>query len=144
VSNGVEHARAIALALISCFPGTPERIEVRVFCVVAGKNRPHPRPSPGVPGEEGRAEVMCLLRRFKTCRPDSTLRIAYAIFECLMPSDVRFAVVRKMLEAKGYALVRVQGSHYVFSKAGIPRPVVISVHGGKVKHGYVRDIQKLA
>ncbi len=59
-----------------------------------------------------------------------------------MPSEVRFSAVRKMLEAKGYNLTRVNGSHHIFTKAGA-RPVPIPVHKGKVKPAYVRMIQKL-
>ena len=59
-----------------------------------------------------------------------------------MPSDIRFAVVRKMLEARGYRLERISGSHHVFTKAGY-RPVPIPVHKGKVKFAYVRMVEKL-
>jgi len=47
-----------------------------------------------------------------------------------------------MLEAKGYAFERTSGSHHVFGKPGC-RPFVLPVHGGKVKPGYVRQIEKL-
>jgi predicted RNA binding protein YcfA (HicA-like mRNA interferase family) len=59
-----------------------------------------------------------------------------------MPSEVRFAEVRKMLEAKGYRLDRTRGSYHVFSKPGA-LPVIIPVHHGKVKYGYVRQVAKL-
>ena len=59
-----------------------------------------------------------------------------------MPSDVRFAVVKRLLEAKGYRLARIRGSHHVFEKP-LCRPVTLPVHHGKVKYGYVRQIQKL-
>jgi predicted RNA binding protein YcfA (HicA-like mRNA interferase family) len=59
-----------------------------------------------------------------------------------MPGEVRFPEVRKMLEAKGYHLARISGSHHVFAKAGA-RPVPIPVHKGKVKRAYVRLIAKL-
>ncbi len=52
-----------------------------------------------------------------------------------MPSPVRFAVVKKLLESKGYKLVRVAGSHHVFEKAGV-RPQIVPVHHNQVKHGY--------
>lgn len=47
-----------------------------------------------------------------------------------------------MLNAKGYTLDRINGSHHVFTK---PRelPVSIPVHRGKVKDYYVRQIKKL-
>jgi len=47
-----------------------------------------------------------------------------------------------MLEAKGYRLERIRGSHHVFGKPG-SWPVVIPVHHGKVKHAYVRKIEKI-
>jgi predicted RNA binding protein YcfA (HicA-like mRNA interferase family) len=50
-----------------------------------------------------------------------------------MPGEVRFSRVSKMLEAKGYRLTRVSGSHHVFTKAGVR----------SVKPAYVRMIQKL-
>jgi len=55
---------------------------------------------------------------------------------------MRYSEVRKMLEAKGFAFTRIAGSHHVFTKPGC-RPFVVPVHGGKVKPGYVRQIQKL-
>lgn len=47
-----------------------------------------------------------------------------------------------MLEAKGYALDRVRGSHHYFKKAG-GGSFAIPVHHGKVKPIYVRKIEKL-
>lgn len=59
-----------------------------------------------------------------------------------MAAEVRFAVVRKMLERAGYRLVRVSGSHHLFTRKG-SWPVSIPVHRGKVKGFYVRQIEKL-
>jgi predicted RNA binding protein YcfA (HicA-like mRNA interferase family) len=59
-----------------------------------------------------------------------------------MPSEVKFLAVRKMLEAKGYRLARISGSHHIFTKAGA-RPVPIPVHKGKVKPAYARLVRKL-
>jgi predicted RNA binding protein YcfA (HicA-like mRNA interferase family) len=59
-----------------------------------------------------------------------------------MPSEVRFAVLRRLLERGGWKLVRVSGSHHVFKKAGAP-DVVLPVHGGKVKPYYARQVEKL-
>jgi predicted RNA binding protein YcfA (HicA-like mRNA interferase family) len=59
-----------------------------------------------------------------------------------MPSDVRFSEVMRMLESKGYQLDRIKGSHHLFEKTGA-RSVVVPVHHGKVKYGYVRKIEKL-
>lgn len=47
-----------------------------------------------------------------------------------------------MLEAKGYRLDRIKGSHHTFEKPGC-RPMIVPVHGGKVQPGYVRQIKKL-
>jgi len=56
--------------------------------------------------------------------------------------EQRFSVVKKMLEAKGYQLDHVRGSHHIFKKDGA-RSLPIPVHNGKVKPGYVRIVQKL-
>lgn len=47
-----------------------------------------------------------------------------------------------MLEAKGYVLERVRGSHHYFKKAG-GGSFAVPVHQGKVKPVYVRKIEKL-
>jgi predicted RNA binding protein YcfA (HicA-like mRNA interferase family) len=59
-----------------------------------------------------------------------------------MASERRFAEVRKMLEAAGYHLARVNGSHHIFAKVGHPT-VSIPVHSGMVKPPYVRKVQKI-
>lgn len=58
-----------------------------------------------------------------------------------MPSPVRFAVVRKLLESKGYALDRVNGSHHVFKKPGAPL-LIVPVHHNQVKHGYYKKARE--
>ena len=59
-----------------------------------------------------------------------------------MASEIRFSEVRKMLEAKGYRVARINGSHHIFTKPGCQH-VSIPVHHGKVKPAYVRKIEKL-
>ena len=59
-----------------------------------------------------------------------------------MAGDVRFQEVKKMLEAKGYRLNRINGSHHIFKKRGA-RSLPIPVHNGKVQPAYVRMIEKL-
>jgi len=59
-----------------------------------------------------------------------------------MASEVRFSVVRKMLEKAGWSFNRVTGSHHVFTRAG-HQTISIPVHRGKVKPRYVRIIKKL-
>lgn len=58
-----------------------------------------------------------------------------------MPSPIRFAEIRKLMERHGWRLDRVNGSHHVFEKPG-HRSFPIPVHNGKVKYGYLRKIQK--
>lgn len=58
-----------------------------------------------------------------------------------MPSPVRFAVVKKLLESKGYALTRIHGSHHIFEKAG-QRPQSIPVHNNQVLHVYYRKAKE--
>ena len=58
-----------------------------------------------------------------------------------MPSDVRFAVVLRLVRSHGWVLDRVRRSHHVFIKPdGSSYPV--PVHHGKIKHSYFRTIQK--
>lgn len=59
-----------------------------------------------------------------------------------MPSPVRFAVVRKMLEAAGWQLTHIRGSHHHFKKSG-HRTFPFPVHHGKVAPEYVREVEKL-
>jgi predicted RNA binding protein YcfA (HicA-like mRNA interferase family) len=58
-----------------------------------------------------------------------------------MPSPVRFAVVRKLLESKGYVLTQIIGSHHVFKKPGAPQQIV-PVHHNMVKYACFRNAQK--
>jgi predicted RNA binding protein YcfA (HicA-like mRNA interferase family) len=60
----------------------------------------------------------------------------------MMSGEARFAEVRRMLERAGYTLVRVFGSHHMFEKAG-QELLSISVHRGKVKSFYVRQVKKI-
>lgn len=59
-----------------------------------------------------------------------------------MPSPVRFAVVRRMLENAGWTFERISGSHHNFTKPG-RRTYPVPVHKGKVDPVYVRAIEKL-
>ena len=63
-------------------------------------------------------------------------------YTSIMASEMRFSEVKKMLEAKGYHLERVTGSHHIFKKPGA-RSLPIPVHHGKVHPAYVRMIEKL-
>lgn len=57
-----------------------------------------------------------------------------------MPSEVRFADIRKNLESHGWELKRIKGSHDVFGGPGRPI-VVIPVHNGKLKAVYARVVE---
>jgi predicted RNA binding protein YcfA (HicA-like mRNA interferase family) len=59
-----------------------------------------------------------------------------------MPSDVRFAEIRRRVEARGWILVRIRGSHHVF-RLPDGRIYAVPVHRNKVKYAYVREIEKL-
>lgn len=59
-----------------------------------------------------------------------------------MPSEARFAEVKKRLERAGYRLNRITGSHHIFTKPGV-EPINIPVHRGKVKPHYVRQVEKI-
>ncbi len=59
-----------------------------------------------------------------------------------MPSEERFAELRRLLERSGWTLVRVKGSHHTFRKIGF-RHLIIPVHGGKVKPFYAKQIRKI-
>ncbi len=59
-----------------------------------------------------------------------------------MAKPESFTKVRRLLESQGWTLVRISGSHHIFTKPGeLPRS--IPVHRGKVKAVYVRKIQKI-
>lgn len=58
-----------------------------------------------------------------------------------MPSPVRFAEIKRLLEKHGWRLDRVRGSHHMSEKPG-HRTFSVPVHDGKVNYGYDRKIQK--
>ena len=65
--------------------------------------------------------------------------VAYTL---VMASEVRFSLVKGMLEKKGYELARINGSHHIFTKKGHSL-ISIPVHNNKVKPKYINDIKKL-
>ena len=58
-----------------------------------------------------------------------------------MPSEVRFAELRKLLETHGWTLDRISSSHHIFVKKG-EELISLPVHNGRVKPGYIRRIEK--
>ncbi|HEY2415957.1 MAG TPA: type II toxin-antitoxin system HicA family toxin [Pirellulaceae bacterium] len=59
-----------------------------------------------------------------------------------MASPVRFAIVRKQLEAAGWELVRISGAHHIFDRPGGPL-VSIPVHHNQVKPFYAKQVQRI-
>ena len=53
--------------------------------------------------------------------------------------------LRKVLEARGWVLVRVKGSHHVFEKPGVAGTVHVPIHGNKnLKPGTQKSIMNAA
>ena len=59
-----------------------------------------------------------------------------------MPSEVRFADIRRSLEQHGWTLIRIKGSHHHFCKEGEARLITLAVHKGRVAPEYVKQIKK--
>ena len=50
-----------------------------------------------------------------------------------------------MLEARGWQLRRISGSHHIYTKTGIPARISVPVHSGEVlKRGLQRHLMKIA
>ena len=51
----------------------------------------------------------------------------------------------KLVESRGWTLLRVNGSHHVYAKPGVNARLSIPIHGsGKLKFGLQRHLMKLA
>ncbi len=51
----------------------------------------------------------------------------------------------KLLEARGWQLKRINGSHFIYAKAGVPVRISVPVHGDtSLKRGLQRHLMKLA
>ena len=59
----------------------------------------------------------------------------------MMPSDVRYGEILALFRQNGWWLLRVPGSHHVFTDGS--RIYSLPVHHGKVKHVYYKQIQKI-
>jgi predicted RNA binding protein YcfA (HicA-like mRNA interferase family) len=59
-----------------------------------------------------------------------------------MPSNVRVAVVKRLLEGKGYMLVRTHGSHHTFTKPGAPNVGIVE-HRKQVLYVYDKKAQQV-
>ena len=60
------------------------------------------------------------------------------------PAGLRFEEAKKLAEAFGFRLDRINGSHHIFVRAGVPRLVNLQNCGGKAKVYQVRQLLKLA
>ena len=59
------------------------------------------------------------------------------------PANVRFGDMRKLVEAYGFNLDRINGSHHVFVHPSIPELLNLQDEGGKAKAYQVRQFIKL-
>ena len=59
-----------------------------------------------------------------------------------MASEKRFSEIRKYLERHGWMLVRISGSHHIFTKAG-QSPISIPLHRKRMKPVYVRKVHQI-
>ena len=51
----------------------------------------------------------------------------------------------KLLESRGWQLKRINGSHFIYAKTGIPVRISVPVHGDtSLKRGLQRHLMKLA
>jgi predicted RNA binding protein YcfA (HicA-like mRNA interferase family) len=49
----------------------------------------------------------------------------------------------RLVEAKGWVLQRIKGSHHIYSKAGVPKVISIPVHGSQdLKRGLANRIAR--
>ncbi len=51
----------------------------------------------------------------------------------------------KLLESKGWVLLRVNGSHYIYGKSNNPQRISVPIHGNKaLKTGLLKHFLKVA
>ena len=51
----------------------------------------------------------------------------------------------KLLESRGWQLKRINGSHFIYAKTGVPVRISVPVHGNTLmKRGLQRHLMKLA
>lgn len=53
------------------------------------------------------------------------------------PPEADFSDVRTLLEADGWTLTRIRGSHHSFTKPGEPEIFTVPVHDRRVKRRYL-------
>lgn len=60
------------------------------------------------------------------------------------PAGLRFEEAKRLAQAFGFRLDRINGSHHIFVRTGISRLVNLQNCGGKAKTYQVKQILKLA
>jgi len=51
----------------------------------------------------------------------------------------------RLLQGRGWRLVRINGSHHIFAKKGAAKTISVPVHGGKdLKQGLQKYLMKIA
>jgi len=53
---------------------------------------------------------------------------------------VKFIKVQKLLKAFGFQFIRQRGSHMIYGREGLPRPIPIAVHGKEVHFYNLKQI----
>jgi hypothetical protein len=59
------------------------------------------------------------------------------------PINVRFGDMQRLVGAFGFVLLRVNGSHHIYGRAGIPEQINLQEVGGEAKPYQVRQFLKL-
>ena len=70
----------------------------------------------------------------------------YVTVNCLYMEDIHmvFRKIEKIIVADGWNLIRINGSHYLYKKAGCDSVLVISNHNGKdLSIGVVKNLEKM-
>jgi hypothetical protein len=60
------------------------------------------------------------------------------------PASLRFGEARALAEALGFHLSRVSGSHYIFSRPGVPELLNLQEVRGMAKPYQIRQLLRLA
>lgn len=58
-------------------------------------------------------------------------------------ANVRFSEAQALVEAFGFRLRRVSGSHHIYGRTGIPEQINLQEVGGKAKAYQIRQVLKL-
>ncbi len=59
------------------------------------------------------------------------------------PANVRFGDMQHLVEAFGFRLLRVSGSHHIYGRPGLTEQINIQKVGGKAKPYQIRQFLKL-